>query len=93
MKDYTALDDSILSAFDNVIDDPIVVPEEEVLSYLKGIRAGKSNGLEEMPNSVLKNFAVILVAPIVTILKCSFREGRLPRVWLIYVLFQKAITC
>ena len=34
-----------------------------------------------MPNWVLEKFAVILVAPITTILNCSFREGRLPRVW------------
>ena len=80
MKDYTALHDSILSAFDNVIDDPIVVTEEEALSYLKCIRAGKSNGPEEVPNSVLEKFAVILVAPITTVLNCSFREGRLSRV-------------
>ena len=81
MKGYAALDDSILSAFNNVMDDLTVVTEEEVLSYLKCVRAGKSNGLEEVPNWVLERFAVILVASIATILNCSFREGRLPRVW------------
>ena len=81
MKDYTAVDDSIFSAFDNVINDPIVVTEEEVLSYLICIRAGKSNGPDEVPNWVLEKSAVILVAPITTILNCSFRVGRLPRVW------------
>ena len=80
-KDYTALDDSILLAFDNVIDDPFVVTEEEVLSCLKCIRAGKSNGPDEVPNWFLEKFAVILVAPVTTVLNCSFREGRLPRVW------------
>ena len=61
MKDYTALNDSILSAFDNVIDDPIVVTdhEEEVLSYLKCIRAGKSNVPDEVPNWKLANICPI----------------------------------
>ena len=81
MKDYTALDNNIPPAFDNVTDDPIVVTEEEVLSYLKCVRSGKSNGSDEVPNWVLEKFSVILVAPITTILNCSFREGRLLRVW------------
>ena len=80
-KGYAALDDSILSAFNNVTEDLTVVTEEEVLSYLKCVRAGKSNGLEEVPNWVLERFAVILVASIATKLNCSFREGHLPRVW------------
>ena len=65
MKDYTALNDSILSAFDNVIDGPIVVTEEEVLSYLKCIRAGKSNGPDEVPNWKLVN-----ICPIPKTIKC-----------------------
>ena len=78
-----------------MIDDPIVVTEEEVLSYLKCIRAGKSNGPDEVPIWVLEKFAVILVAPITTILNCSFGEGRLPRVWKLANIcpIQKAIKC
>ena len=82
MKYYTALNDIILSAFDNAIDDPIFVTEEEVCLHLKCVRAGKSNGPDAVPNWVFEKFAVILVAIILTILITKLLlRGRLPRVW------------
>ena len=56
-------------------DTPIVVSVEEVLSHLQRIGSGKSSGLDNLPNWVLKSYADLLAEPVTVILNASFWAG------------------
>ena len=56
-------------------DTPIVVSVEEVLSHLQRIGSGKSSGLDNLPNWVLKSYADLLAEPVTAILNAGVFPG------------------
>ena len=67
MNDYSPLSDCI--RVEMADDRPISVTEHSVARKLLELNASRASGPDNLPNSVLKNFAYILAAPIADILK------------------------
>ena len=61
--------------------DFLEVSEERVLSQLQKLNPSKSGGPDEVPNWLLREYAVILALPISLLLNASYKQQRLPAIW------------
>ena len=61
--------------------DFLEVSEERVLSQLQKLNSSKSGGPDEVPNWLLREYAVILALPISLLLNASYKQQRLPAIW------------
>ena len=59
---------------------PMVTPID-VAHKLKAISTVKSNGPDNIPNWILKEFAIELSSPVAKIINSSFEEESLPTIW------------
>ena len=64
-------------------DDPYVLPvsESAVLAALKQLIRVKAAGPDCVPNWLLREYAEVLVEPVMAILNSSYKEQKLPSPW------------
>lgn len=79
MDGYSPLTESM--CVDTNGDQPIKVTEISVRCKLREISCARAGGPDDLPNSVLREFADILAAPVANILNSSFSECKIPRAW------------
>ena len=60
---------------------PPIITTETVFSLLNKINANKSNGPDNIPNWVLKEYASILAVPVTSLINSSLNEQTLPQIW------------
>ena len=60
--------------------DFLEVSEERVLSQPQKLNPSKSGGPDEVPNWLLREYAVILALPISLLLNASYKQQRLPAI-------------
>ena len=61
--------------------DEHVISPESVEKALLSIKERKSNGPDDIPNWVLKNFASVIYSPICSLFNSSINEGYVPPLW------------
>ena len=61
--------------------DEYVISPESVEKALLSIKERKSNGPDDIPNWVLKNFASVIYSPICSLFNSSINEGYVPSLW------------
>ena len=61
--------------------DEYIISPESVEKALLSIKERKSNGPDDIPNWVLKNFASVIYSPICSLFNSSINEGYVPSLW------------
>ena len=61
--------------------DEYVISPESVERALLSIQVRKSNGPDDIPNWVLKNFASVICRPICSVFNSSINQGHVPSLW------------
>lgn len=78
-QSYQPLDTSRRFDTSNAIVPSVLL--ESVTTQLKKISISKSNGPENFPNWILKDYSDILAAPVTSIINSSLQEEKLPSLW------------
>ena len=60
---------------------PPIITTETVFYLLNEINTNKSNGPDNIPNWVLKEYASILAVPVTSLINSSLKEQTLPQIW------------
>ena len=60
---------------------PPIITTETVFSLLNKINTNKSNGLDNIPNWVLKEYTSILAVAVTSLMNSSLNEQTLPQIW------------
>ena len=80
-NDLPSLDLSSLSAYLPALQPIPVITPEEVCTKMLIIKASKSNGPDNIPNRIIKEFAYELADPVCFIFNTSLTTGEFPDIW------------
>ena len=80
-NDLPSLDLSLLSAYLPAPQPIPVITPDEVCTKLLKIKSFKSNGPDNIPNRIIKEFAYELADPVCSIFNTSLTTGEFPDIW------------
>ena len=81
-NEYEPLNASDINLESSKVDTPVpVLQPHQVYEYLKKIRTKASTVKDDVPASIIKEFAVELSTPLADIINCSVRRGEYANIW------------